>query len=90
MECASFFYCDSEEALSAVCRGCAKETGWLDSTLHETPECALDIIDDQEVLTDRGECPHKIDKSEARRRERERREREEREKYERRMRGDWT
>ena len=90
MKRASFFYCNSEEALAAVCSGCAKETGWLERPRLETPECALDIIDDRDALTDRGECPYKIDKREAKRRERERREREEREKYERRMRGDWT
>lgn len=75
----SYYYDNSEEALCFICKGCPKETGWLDDPIIETPWCALQIVEDEECLDDDGACLHKqmIAKAEYR-------------KYLRRMNGDWS
>ena len=73
---------DGGSALRDVCDGCPRETGWLEDPCEvDTPECAMLVADDRDVLTAHGFCAERIDM-------REREMRAEREVYERRMVGD--
>ena len=74
---------DFDSALRDVCECCTRETGWLESPGEtDTPDCALRVVADQDVLTAHGACSERIDMQESAMRA-------EREVYERRMAGDW-
>lgn len=82
-----YFEC-GEDAIDHCCRGCIKETGWLDNPEDvDTPSCAVRLIANKAgsivVVNDRVQCPDYVDKNH------ERIERE-LELYEKRMRGDWS
>lgn len=75
---------DGESALRDVCECCPRETGWLEQPgKADTPDCALRVLSDQDVLTAHGACAERIDI-------REEQARAEREIYEKRMAGDWS
>lgn len=74
---------DYYSAMETVCEGCTRETGWLeDWENHDTPDCAIRIITNDDMIEWDGEkwkC-----------RERDQIERAELSLYERRMAGDWS
>ena len=54
---ASDFYDYSELALRECCAGCSKECGWLENLEEfDTPECALHLMNDEDVLDKYGRC----------------------------------
>lgn len=83
----SSYFEHGEDAIEELCRGCVKDTGWIDDPRIVTPDCAMSIIldvpDSIEIIHGTAQCPSRFNewrKAAAA----------EFELYQRRMNGDWS